>query len=1068
MAALTIRHDGLQVTGQTLHGTGRPGSIGIYVPAGLTQVVIDACTIRGFDYAIVADSPVVITGLEAYNYRQAALVLRAGVSYVEFCSFLDLRTDELVGAAIVATSGAGDVKVANCVYHIQGNRRWFALRDGVRGWTAQNLIGVATNVEGKTPEPHGSLQNAVPTVIEATGHIEEDPRFAKIEAGSENLLLLHSSAAIRSSRASLLPALGDRYDATTRLPQVDRRGNRRAVDFLTAGAHEMSFAITEGARVRVLELIGGIDGAMPFDHAASGRDGTFIRLPNSRPNPTDVEVEDALDIQPSRNLSVLTVSDSLVGDSSAYFKAEAGGQIPFLVSAQPSRRSNMDGAGEVTVSGWAKPDSVNADSVTCRPGRGLAQDQPVLAASFAFQGAFKPNLSLKLQGSDIARDYTFVVEDAEALALMQAIVDEEVWAYFGWRFNGLRAEFVVGREDENFLRYFPARPFVYEAVTETMVGTSGVLSFSELHVLVDDNESPIYVGSDELGGQAWHGFLDDLRIDIGEESSRQVLLEEFLTRGPLNDTTRLTQRIPKTDLLIARGTDILIKTPDVPAGVWPGISGFFSSISKVVTLGDDLVVAGEAVGGNQQGIFLVTTSGAEVVIDNFALIYDIAIDREGDLVILASDIPLSRLDFDEGVRRTVVLDDSPVYAYQSIGVTPENSYVIGDFTGAGARVVTIRVPRDIASTDPASTEVLDFEEIDFEEPSSISVTEEGDIFVLDSGVTPKVVKVSTVKVLQYFIPGGIDEFIPAGNSITVEQIDFNELGLAPGDRLAFVSSAADLQTPEGQVVAVSGDPLVPDNAGEMPIRTVDGNTLTFDRTLVLETPAAGRQFEYRVYRRNSTILVLQEGLPMVAPTAIAFDQGDPGWPMLVSDPSATRVGVSNHQGVIFRVALTSGFEEKWHRGNLGWDLDEMPDIILRPNANLDPTVVASKLRSRLSWHMEIDPSSPGTIPNAAFPGLSDLDVPLISLNELLLVQGAIVRVEEDGDDALIVFESTFGVDPAMEADHLDADYENLSEMGVVTEDGIVLLGRQTLARVPYDPLSPVLTRWRQGLRIGKS
>jgi hypothetical protein len=1066
MPALTIRHGGLVASGQTIHGIGRPGSVGIYVPPGLGTVVLDGLTVRGFDYGIVAESPVVITNSEFYRYGQAAIVLNGGASYVEYCSFLDFRTDGVVGAAIVATE-VGGVSFANCVYYVQGNRRWVVLRDSGRAWTGQNLIGVATNVEGETRESYLTLQNAVPQGLIVTSHVNEDPRFARIEAGAENLRLLHSSAAIRAVRSTLLPALGDRYDSVTKMPLVDREGNRRAVDFLSAGAHEMSFAVTHDARIRMLELIGGIAGALPFDHAASGRGGTFVRLPGSRQNPTVASTDASLDIQPSKRHSVLTVSDSLVGGSSAYFKSERVGKVPLLVSAQPSRRSAMDGAGELTISGWAKAESANADIVVFRPGRGLAQDQAVVSTRFVFRGAFQPSLSLKLKGSSIARDYTFTVEDSEALAFMQALIDDEVWFYFGWRFNGRRAEFLVGREDENFLRSFPSRPFVYDTTTEAMVGTTGVLSFVEPHTIVDSNEAPIYVGSNELRTDAWHGFIDEIRIDIGEESSREALLAEFQSRGPLNDTVRLTKQIPKTDLLIGRDADLLIKSPGVPAGVWPGISGYFDAISKVVPLGTSLVVAGERTGGNQQGVFLLTTSGAEIVIENIPTIYDIAVDREGDLVILASDDFLSRLDFAEGVRRTVVLDDLPEHAFRTIAIMPDNGYVIGDYAGSGARIVLVRVPRDIASTDAASTELVDFEEVDLEAPVSIAVTEEGDVFVLDAGGinVPSVLKISTVRTAQRRLALGVGVAIPVGSSLVLTGVDLNALGIAPGDRLAFIAAAADLETPEGEVVAATGDPVAPDNAGEFTIRTVEGSVLGFDRAMVAEAPTAAGQFELRIYRRNSTALMLHQGAPLVGPTEIAYNPGDPGWPMQVSDPGAVRTGVSNHTGVIYRVG--SVLEELWYRGNLGYDLDAMTTVALRVNPNLAPTVVASKLRSRLSWHMEIDPSARDTIVNAAFPGLSDLDVPLISLNELLLVQASQVRVEADGDDAVLVFETTFGVDPALEADFLNADYENLSEMGVVTEDGVTLLGRQTLARVPYDPLSPVLTRWRQGLRIGK-
>lgn len=1067
MAALTIRHGGLVASGQVIHGVGRPGSVGIHVPAGLGLVVIDACTIRGFDYGIVAESPIVVTNTEVLRYGQAGIVLLAGTSYVEFCSFLDVRTDGQLGAAVVATTGSGGVSIANSVYFIQGDRRWFALRDKRRVWSVTNTFGVSGNVEGDAREPYLTLQNAFPTEIDALGHVVADPLFARIEEGRENLRLLHSSRAIRACRLSLLPSLGDRYDDVTRLPQVDRQDNRRAVDFLTAGAHEMSFALTQAGRIRILELVGGIDGAMPFDHAASGNDGVFNRLPSSRQNATTSTITDPVDIQPSRDLSVLTVAGSLVGSSSAYFKPERDGKIPFLVSAQPSRKSQLDGAGALTCLGWAKAESVNADTLLDKPGRGLGQDQSVVAARFLFRGEFQPNLSLKLRGLNVTSDHTFVVEDSDALAAMQAVVDDDVWFFWAWRFDGLRAEFVIGREDESFLRTFPSRPYVYDVVTEEMVGSTGVLSLEAPHTLADGNDQPVYVGSDSRGARGWHGFLDDVRIDIGEEASREALLEEFVGRAQLVDQGKVTRKIPKTDLLISRSRDLLVKTPDVAAGLWPGINGFFASITKVVHRSGDLVVAGSRVGGDQQGVFLLSTSGAETVIENIPSILDIAIDREGDLVILATDIPLSRIDFDEGVRRTVVLDDPPENEFRSVGISPENSYVIGDWDAGGARIVVVRPPLDIASSDPASTEVLDFEEVEIVEPVSIAVTDGGDIYVLDAD-EPKLVRISTTRVANQRFALGVDVAIASGSSLTLTGLDLNDLGVAIGDRVAFVASDADLETPEGESVASSGSAVTPDNAGEFVIRTVTGPTMTFDRAFVAEAPTAGMQFELRIYRRNSSVVIVQSGAPLVAPVAVAFDPGNPSFPILVADPAAVRVGVAGHTGVIYRVGVAGEFEELWYRGNLGFDLDAIGDIVLRPNPNLDPTVVASTLRSRLCWHMEIDPSSPATIANAAFPGLSDLDVPLMSLNSLLLVEPALVRVEEDGDDAVIVFESVFGTDPALEVEHLDADYENLSEMGIVTQDGVVLLGRQTLARVPYDPLSPVLTKWRQGLRIGKT
>lgn len=1059
-------------SGQSVVGTGRPGSIGVHVLPGLSLVVIDGFLIRGFDIAILAESPVLVVNSEILRYLHAGIVLRAAGSTVSFCSFLDQRFDGELGAAVITRGVAAHVE-AN-LFHIEGPNRYFGIGETGQAWTGSKNIGIAQVPFGQTNATmlgNDVLSLATGLSAATLGSVVTDsPGFASTVEAKENLLLLSSSPAIRAIRKATLPSgLGERFDDETTMPQVDRRDNRRAVDFLTAGAHESSFALSHEGKVRMLELLGGLS-SKPFDHAAAGANGVFHRLPLSRQNSTATLVANPLDIQPSTELAVLSFSDSLIGTSSAYFKPEKDLKIPLRPAAPPSRRSNLDGVSAISFMSWAKAESGNAAVQAHRSGRGVAQDRPVFEVSQVFQGAIAPNLSLKLKSGDLAAiDVTFVAQDAELQSLIEGWIDADLWYFTGWSFSGTRAVVYVGSESDQFLKAFPAQPFVLDTLNEVMVASVGFDTLAGGHQVVDANEQPTYLGCAADGTSGWHGFLDDVRIDVGVALERDEFLAEFLSREAFNDVARITRKIPKTDLFIAKPTDFLLKAPSTPAGALAPAEAFFTSTKRVITDGQDFLVAGTRREGPQEGVYRVSASGVTTVIENIPEVRDIAIDGDGYLVIVADDVPVSRIDFTEGVRRTVVLDDPATYAYRSVAVNQDNDLILGDYTaGVGSRLVVMRPPRDIASTDPASTEEISLDEAVLNEPGSIAVTERNEIFVLDVDPDePKVTKVGTVRVFQRRFALGVDVSIAAGTTLSLSGVDLNAIGVLPNDRVAFIAVDADLETAEGESVSSSGSAVIADNAGEFVIRTVDGEDLTFDRAFVLETPSAGFQFELRIFRRNSTVAVVQDGAPLVGPTTITHDPGNPAFPILVCDPSATRSVADPAVGVIFAIGDEGEFEERWTRATLGFDLSEMTAIATRVNLNEEPSVVASPLRSRLVWHMELDASQRGRIVNAAFPGLSDLELPLISLYELLLVQPAQVEVVEDGDDAVLVFRTTFGRDPRLEDEHLDRDYENLSELGIMTGDGVVLLGRQTIARMPYDPLSSTLTRWVQKLRISR-
>lgn len=1062
MAALTIRHDGLIASGQTIVGTGRAGSVGVYIPPGLDLVILDGLTVKGFDIGILAESPVVVVNSEFLDYQTAGVALTAGENYVEFCSFLDQRADKAVGACVIAGRGAAEVSVANNVFYVVGVNRHFGLGYRV-AWRSKNNIGLASNVFGRT----GNGQVWSPRDVALTtldGVVEASPGFARTEPGAEILLLLHSSAAIRASRTTFLPAVDNaRFDANTRMPRVDRRSNKRAVEFLSAGAHEMSFAITQDAKVRMLELIAGVS-RVPFTAAASGRDGVFSRLPNTNANPTPVLVDDARDIQPSTDMAVMSFDDRLFGPMSAYFKPERLARVPFLLSAAPSRKSDMGGAGALTVMIWAKALSANADTLVWRAGEGKAQDQEVFAVKQRFQGTIGPNLRLKLSIDKAASDYAFVVEDATAISAIESAIAADAWTFSGWTFDGVRARFLFGRAGDPFLRAYPARPYVFDALTEQMVPAQGATALTRPRTVVDPNDSPICVGSDGQRRNGWHGFIADVRVDIGEALDRGTIEAAFLSGKQFDDRVRLTKQILQTDLLIGREKSLLIRVPGTPAGPYPGTENVFAAIKKVVLRGDDIVLSGRMAGGDREGVYLIQGRDVSTIVDNIPEVRDIAIDRAGLLVIIASDIPVSRLDFDEGERRTLVLDDAPLYGFRSVAVAMNGQYVVGDFSDLGGRLVLVDAPEDIASTAAAPTEAIPLGSVTIAKPSSIAITEDDEIFIVDD-VGPAIVKVETWKLFESQMGVGVDAPIPAASTLVVPGADFARLGVLPGDRLAFVTVDEDIKTAAGQVVASLGSDLSPDNAGEFFIASVNGDSVTLDRPMVAESPASGRQFEARLYRRNASATVMHRGSPLASPSCVAFNPGDPSRSILVADPGAVRSGADPNLGVIFALTREGVLEPAHYRANLGFDLSTVTSVAFHPNSRLAPITVAGSLRSRLTWHMEIDPSARGTIKNAAFPGLSDLVAPRASLNELLLIQDADVRVEADRDDAVLQFEAVFGTDPRLERSWLNNEYENLSELGVMTKDGVVLLGRQAIVKTPYDPLSPVLTLWRQGVRI---
>jgi hypothetical protein len=1061
VAALTIRHSGLIASGQKVAGSGRIGSVGVHIPPGLDLVILDGFTIRDFDTCVLAESPTILVNCEIERFRTAGIVFNGGAGQVEFCSFLDQRSD-LTGACVVAGRLATSVKAANNLFHVEGSNRWFGIGTKVQ-WESVNNRGMSPNLFGVTGSGEIYAFGQI-TERSLDGIIEDAPEFARVTEGNEVLLLLHSSSAIRSVLSTLLPEIDNqRFDAVTRMPKVDRRGNKRAVEYLTAGAHEMSFAITQDAKLRILELISGISDE-PFVSAASGRNGVFVRLPNTNSNPTSVVIEDPRDIQPSTDMAVLSFADKLFGDSSAYFKAERELKVPFLLSAQPSRKSSLDGAAAVSFMAWAKAASTNADTLLFRNGDGQGQDQAVIEVAQRFQGSVKPAMRLKLLLDTTAYDYAFVVEDIEALDAIEAAIAEDAWCFSGWSFDGLHARFYFGRQDDTHLKSYPARAYVFDALNDVMVPAQGAFALTQPRLIVDPNDQPLCVGSDDNRLRGWHGFIADMRLDIGQALDRSSFDVQFLSGKLFDDKTKLSKQIQQTDLLIARQSSLLVRVPGTPTGDYPGSTDQFTSIRKIVMRGDDVVIAGHRVGDAQDGVHLLVGSVLSTVVNNIPTIYDIAVDRAGVVVIVADDQPLTRIDLDEGERRIVALDNPPQFEFRSIGVSRNGEYVIGDFSDLGARLVIVRAPVDIASEEPAITESISLGSETLERPISIAVNDEDEFFILDEA-EPKVVRVATWKIFQEQLGIGTDVSIPASATLQLSGVDFALLGVLPGDRLAFISDAEDLQQLNGEAVDALNDPVTPDNAGEFIISSVVGDTVILDRSLVAESPDMGMEFEVRVYRRNSTAVTIHRGLPLVAPNCIAFDSGNPSKPVLISDPAAVRASYDASVGVIFAIDISGALVPLYYRANLGFDLSTITSVALHPNPVLPTITVASTLRSRLVWHMSVDTSSRGTIKNAAFPGLSDLDVPRTSLNELLLIQDAAVSIARDAEDVVLTYETTFGTDPKLEVDFLNDEYETLSELGIVTKDGVVLLGRQTIARMPYDPLSPVITPWQQGLRI---
>lgn len=1061
MAALTIRHDGIVATGQTIVGQGRRGSVGVHVPPGLGLVVIDGFTVRGFDIGILAESPVVVVNSEFLDYITAGVALSAGENHVEFCSFLDQRDGRDAGSCILAGRSASSVKVANNAFHVFSKGRYFGLGYRVE-WESLNNIGLAPDEfartgNGQVWSPSGIVPASMGGVVRAS------PGFARTEPGHEVMLLLHSSDAIRSVRGTLLPPIeGQRFDQHSRLPRVDRKSNKRAVEFLSAGAHEMSFAITAEARVRMLELLAGLS-RDAFVSAASGRNGTFSRLPGTNSNPTAVVVEDPRDIQPSTDMAVMSFSDHLFGGSSAYFKPERRGLVPFLLSAAPSRESNMHDASAISVMAWTKSLSANADILLWRGGEGVAQDREVVSVRQRFQGAMRPNLRLKLRLEASAHDYAFVVEDAEAIETIAGAIATDEWVFTGWSFDGLRARYFCGKRGDSFLRSYPARAYVVDPVAETMVPAQGSTALTVPRRILDPNDSPVCVGSNSSREDGWHGFVDELRVDIGEALGREEMEAEFLSGVPFGHRTRLSRQIPQTDMVIGRERGILLRAPGTPAGDYPGSEDVFAFVRKVVHGDGFLAVCGRRSGGDREGVYLVRDRVVSTVIDNIPEVYDIAIDRSGNLVILASDMPISRIDLGDGERRELTLDLEPMYSFRSIAISGNGQYVVGDFGDDGGRLVLVDAPRDVASNESATSETIPTGGLQVSRPVSIAVTDNDEIYVLDSD-GPAISRIETWRLFETQIGLGVDQPVPAGQELVVPGVDLPAIGVLPGDRLAFVSSDEGLVTPFGQAVAQHEAPEN-DNAGEFLITSVSGSRVGLDRPLVAETAIAGKQFEMRLYRRNGTAVVVHRGAPLENPKCIAFNPGDPSRPILVADPSARRSDLDTSEGVIFSVGRDGTVAAAHYRANLGYDLSTVTSLLFRPNDTVPPITVAGALRSRMAWHMEIDQKARGTIRNAAFPGLSDLAVPHTTLNELLLIQDAQVAVERDRDDAVLRFETVFGTDPRLEKDWLNNEYENLSELGVITRDGVVLLGRQAIVKTPYDPLSPVMTLWRQGVRI---
>lgn len=1065
MAALTIRHSGAIVSGQTVRGSGRQGSVGIHVVAGLDLVVIHACTIRGFDVGIYAESPVLIVNCEILRYISAGVVLRASDSVVEFNSFLDeagqavvgLATDQAwFGAAVISTVGSSVVR-SNC-FLVTGANRYFGLGRSFRpAWVSEGNVGVATNLFAQTAvdvDP-ASIQRAFQSARAVTlrGVTEESPGYGCTTLGAENLRLFPSSVAIAAVKATSIPETSSNYfDATTRLPKVDRLANHRPVEYLTAGAHEMSFRLTRPGRIRVLELIAGIS-SKPFNRVASGRDGVFMRLPDTASNPTTELIDDARDIQPSGELAVLSYREKKYGETSLYFKPERDLKVPFLVSAAASTKSQMNGATALTVYGWAKPSSSNADVLLHRSGLGRAQDRPVLEAALRFRGYVAPNLSVKCaRPGQQGIDYTFVAESATLQALIADWVSRDLWIFFGFTWDRSGVKVWVASEEDAHLRVFPARPFVLDLLTETMVG--GVIS-PEVTIL-DPNVEPICVGATSDRERGWHGYIASLAIDVGLAMGRADLESILKSGAQLPGAVRLLREVPQTDMVIGLEDSLHKKPPESPEQEIGATASYFDEIRRVVAFGSSLFVAAKAHGGDAWGAYRIAAGKIDVLVDNIPDLIDLQVDRRGIVVLAADDMALSRIDPDEGVRYEVTLPENVTPT--ALGVGFDNEY----YLAAGAAVYAVVVSSDIASTAAASMEQLVLDSI----PTNVTAVEvgsDGQVYALDIGSSPRLLRISTGLAYNRVFPVGLNAGIGAGSSLTISGIDFSDLGVRPGDLIELISEADELQTVEGEAVATSGDPLVPANAGKRRVQTVGTSTITVDVPLVTESPASGRQFEVRITRRATIDAAVSTGAPLVSPTGLARNPYDELAPVYVVDAGAAHSAGDPALGVIFRFRVDRGLEPVLHLSNLGLDLSTAVDAAVADNLVLPQQQVAAKIRSRLSWHMGYEPGG-RRIVNSASPGDSDLSVPSLSLHDLLQIQGTSVRVVDEADQSVLSWSSVFESDPQLDSRYLNDEYENLSEVGVVTEDG-VLLGRVALARMPYDPVCEVSTLWGQTLKV---
>lgn len=1056
MAAVTIRHSGLILSGQTVRGVGRPGSVGIHILPGLDLVVIHACTIRGFDIGVWAESPALIVCSELFDYGSIGIALLAASSYVEFCSFLDVGKIG-PGAAIVALGISPDVR-SNC-FLVDGAKRYFGIGDPRRAaWDSKNNVGKATLLFGQSgasfdpTNPKAVIAAATPADL--PGVVDATPGYGDIRSGLENLRLLPHSPALRLVSDTGLPAVDSRYfDAATRLPVVDRLNNRRAVEFVTAGAHEMSFSLTRDGTIRVLELLGGISNK-PFDRAASGKNGVFLRLPGTSSNPGDDVVENPLDIQPSGELAVLSFRDARIGASALYFKPEKDLKVPFLVSAPPSPKSDMNGVSAFSSYGWVKALSRNADIILHKPGLGRAQYRPVLEVALRFRGAMAPNFSVKTSrpgGRGI--DYTMVAESAALRTLVEQWIAADKYFFIAATWDRGIGTIFVGAQGDAFLRAFSTRPFVLDEVTEQMVG--GVVA-PDVAVL-DPNDSSICFGSAVDASRGWHGYIDDFAIDIGQGLQRADLEAIFALEDGLPDVARILREVPQTDLVMALRNAVYVKTPGAVVAEIPSLHGYFDEIARVVSDGSATYFAARRHGGEQWGVFSLQGGVVAVLLENISLVYDLKIDRRGHLVIVANDIILSRLDPVEGIRWPVIFPSGFDPFVVSVAVGLDNEYYLG--IAGGPSVLT--APEDISSTD-----IADVEPLDMDSDASFLISQElgGDGFVYGidafSG-TFKLIRFGSIRTFDTVFLLGVDVAISVGNSLSIQGVDFTDLGVRPGDRISFVSAEGNLTTPEGEVVA-PGDAITPNNASLRLVTDTSEASIQVDVPFVAEVPDAGRQFEVRIFRRQTIDAVVAAGAPFVNPSGMAPNPYDTKAPIYVSDNGAQRDQFDPALGVVFAFRTDSGLQTAQSFSTLGIDLSTIVDVSVRDNVALPKVQIAASLRSRLVWHMEY--SSDGVIKNAAFPGQSDLVLPKLTLNDLIVVEPTARQVVVQDGVAVLTWSARFGPTPELDAVALNDTYENLSELGIVTSDG-VLLARTTLARMPYDPLAETRTDYHQTLRV---